>query len=340
MPLDQRSVVPSIPGIPAWGAVAVAVGASVLGIVVDSFGGNELTATFAALYVVGCVAAVLLVRHRGLFTAMAQPPLIVFFGVPLAYQFLTTDAGTSVKDIVLNVAIPLVNRFPLMITATILVLLIGGARLLLDRKPQRPARSQKQGKSQKQATSPASARSQQPAKPTRRRAEAAPAASATSREPEEMPESSPWRRPRSEPTSPRGSRSAASDRRERDAEPPRRTRAQEAPRRADRSAPPGRTPRENPRETSRRGIYAPVDATREPSHLREPATSYEQERSRERPKYDSPNYDAPNYDAPSYERPSYERRAYEPRTPTRRAGAENPALTPHPAPRVRYRDRD
>ncbi|MGU3431843.1 DUF6542 domain-containing protein [Actinomycetes bacterium M1A6_2h] len=314
VPLDQRSVVPSIPGIPAWGAVAVAVGASILGIVVDSFGGNELTATFAALYVVGCVAAVLLVRHRGLFTAMAQPPLIVFFGVPIAYQFLTDNAGTSIKDIVLNVAIPLVNRFPLMITATVLVLLVGGARLLLDRKPQRPVKS------------------------PRRRAEAKPAASSPSRSraPEEKSESSPWRRPRSEEAPSRGARAAGPDRRDRGTEVPRRTRAQDAPRRADRptrretdasfddglgqhsrTAQPGRTPREAPRESSRRGIYAPTEAAREPSHLREPAASYGQDRPRE-----------------------HERRGYEPRTTSRRVGADNPSLTPYPAPRVRYRDRD
>ncbi|GGG15209.1 membrane protein [Rhodococcoides trifolii] len=326
MPLDQRSVVPSIPGIPAWGAVAVAVGATVLGFVVDSFGGSELTSTFAALYIVGCLAAVLLVRHRGLFTAMAQPPLIVFFGVPIAYQFLTTDAGTSIKDIVLNVAIPLVNRFPLMISATLLVLLIGGARLLLDRKPQKPAKS-----------------------PRRRAETKPPATAAASRERvhEENSDASPWRRPRSEDAPPRGARSARSDRRERDAEAPRRTRAQDAPRtraqdaprRAERStsreadpsfgdgsgqhsrtSQPGRSPREQPRESSRRGIYAPTEATREPSHLREPATSYGQDRT--------------------WEPREHERRAYEPRTPSRRAGADNPALTPHPAPRVRYRDRD
>ncbi|WP_082517998.1 MULTISPECIES: DUF6542 domain-containing protein [unclassified Rhodococcus (in: high G+C Gram-positive bacteria)] len=135
VPLDQRSALPSVPGIPAWGAVAVAVGAVVLGFLVDAMRVGELSSTFAVLYVLGSLIAVVVVRHRGLFTAMVQPPIIMFLGVPLAYQLTTEDAGTSIKDVVLNVAVPLVDRFPLMLLTTLLVLGVGGARLALDRRP-------------------------------------------------------------------------------------------------------------------------------------------------------------------------------------------------------------
>lgn len=134
VPLDQRSALASVPGVPAWGAVAIAGGASFLGFVIDAARGTELTSAFACFYIIGVVAAVVLVRYRGLFTALVQAPLILFAAVPLAYQYFTENPGTGVKDILLNVAIPLVNRFPLMLLGTVLAIGIGGARIYLKRQ--------------------------------------------------------------------------------------------------------------------------------------------------------------------------------------------------------------
>ena len=134
MPALQRSILPTVPGVPAWSAVLVAVGCTLLGFLLDAGGDNtELTGTFSVLYVVGCVAAVLVVRMRGLFTTMVLPPLLLFFAVPLAYRQLS-DSGTGLKDILLNLAIPLVNRFPTMMIATALVVAIGAYRIAAYRK--------------------------------------------------------------------------------------------------------------------------------------------------------------------------------------------------------------
>ncbi|MGV9335502.1 DUF6542 domain-containing protein [Nocardia sp. NPDC003726] len=135
VPAPQRSILPSVPGIPVGAAILIAVACTFLGFLIDASGGGaELTGTFAALYVVGCVAAVAAVRYRGLFSTMVLPPLLLFVAVPLAYQQLTGRGATSMKDILLNLAIPLVNRFPTMMLATVVVLLIGGARIYLHRK--------------------------------------------------------------------------------------------------------------------------------------------------------------------------------------------------------------
>ncbi|CAM3153813.1 DUF6542 domain-containing protein [Prescottella defluvii] len=131
MPLDQRSALPTIPGVPAWGAVAVAAGLTFLGFAFDGMSGDELTSTFSTMYFLGCVLAVLAVRQRGLFTAVVQPPLLLFIAVPIGQQVLTDNAGTGLKDLAFNVAIPLVNRFPLMLAATVVVALIAGARTFL-----------------------------------------------------------------------------------------------------------------------------------------------------------------------------------------------------------------
>ncbi|WP_157124825.1 DUF6542 domain-containing protein, partial [Nocardia pseudovaccinii] len=135
VPAPHRSILPSVPGIPAGAAVLIAVACTFLGFLIDAHGeNNELTATFNTLYVLGCVAAVLAVRYRALFTAMVLPPLLLFVAVPLAYQQLTDGASNGLKDILLNLAIPLVNRFPIMALATVLVLAIGAGRILLHRR--------------------------------------------------------------------------------------------------------------------------------------------------------------------------------------------------------------
>ncbi len=134
VPLAQRSVVPTIPGVAAGVAVAIAVGCSFVGFLIDASGGSDLTRVFSVLYFLGCVAAVLAVRHRGLFTAVVQPPLLLFIAVPLAYQHFTEGGGASVKDILLNVAIPLVNRFPLMLVTTAATVIIGIVRFVLERQ--------------------------------------------------------------------------------------------------------------------------------------------------------------------------------------------------------------
>ncbi|MBF6252617.1 DUF6542 domain-containing protein [Nocardia farcinica] len=135
VPALQRSILPTVPGVPAWSAVLIAIGCTLLGFLLDARGDAvDLTSTFAVLYVVGCVAAVLAVRMRGLFTTLVLPPLLLFVAVPLAYQQLSGGGSTGLKDILLNLAIPLVNRFPTMMLATVLVLLIGGYRIVSYRR--------------------------------------------------------------------------------------------------------------------------------------------------------------------------------------------------------------
>ncbi|MGN2636031.1 DUF6542 domain-containing protein [Nocardia takedensis] len=141
VPAPQRSILPSVSGIPAGAAILIAVACTFLGFFIDANGGgDDLTGTFAALYVVGCVAAVCAVRYRGLFTAMVLPPLLLFLAVPLAYQQLTEGSSTGVKDILLNLAIPLVDRFPVMMLATSLVLALGGLRIYLHRNGENAAK--------------------------------------------------------------------------------------------------------------------------------------------------------------------------------------------------------
>ncbi|MGA9870666.1 MAG: DUF6542 domain-containing protein, partial [Rhodococcus sp. (in: high G+C Gram-positive bacteria)] len=177
VPLDQRSALATVPGVPAWGAVAIAVGATFLGFVIDAARGTELTSAFACFYIIGVVAAVVLVRYRGLFTALVQAPLILFVAVPLSYQYFTENPGTGLKDILLNVAIPLVNRFPLMLLGTVLALAVGAARVFAKRQashaPATTRRSVRDKPKPESNSKPASkSKPESKAKPTREREQA------------------------------------------------------------------------------------------------------------------------------------------------------------------------
>jgi hypothetical protein len=93
----------------------LAVTATAIGFAFDAgSGGKELTAVFSGAYVLGCVAAVLAVRHSGVFTAVIQPPLILFVSVPAAYFLFHGSSITGVRELVINCGYPLIERFPLM----------------------------------------------------------------------------------------------------------------------------------------------------------------------------------------------------------------------------------
>ncbi|MFI5719841.1 DUF6542 domain-containing protein [Nocardia sp. NPDC051750] len=134
VPAPQRSLLPTVPGVPAYAAVLIAAACTFVGFLIDALGDvTDLTGTFSAFYILGCLAAVAAVRFRGLFTTMVLPPLLLFVAVPIAYRQLTGSSTASLKDILLNLAIPLVHRFPPMMLATALVLIVAGIRIAMHR---------------------------------------------------------------------------------------------------------------------------------------------------------------------------------------------------------------
>ncbi|OBH08244.1 hypothetical protein A5696_20145 [Mycobacterium sp. E2699] len=124
---SHRSIHPNIPGVPWWAALVIAITATAAGYAIDA-GHKDLTHVFAACYIAGCVAAVLAVRQDGVFTAIIQPPLILFCAVPGAYWMFHGHKIGSLKDLLINCGYPLIERFPLMLGTAGVVLLIGLAR--------------------------------------------------------------------------------------------------------------------------------------------------------------------------------------------------------------------
>ncbi len=129
MPADHRSVHPRFAGVPWWGAVLVAVTATAIGFAFDAGSGDrELSSVFGFCYSVGCLLAVLVVQQAGLFTAVIQPPLILFVAVPGSYFLFHGGQLGGVKDLAINCGYPLIERFPLMLFLSAAVLLIGLGR--------------------------------------------------------------------------------------------------------------------------------------------------------------------------------------------------------------------
>lgn len=120
----HRSILPNVAGVPWWAALLVAISATVLGYAIDA-GHKDLTHVFAGCYIAGCVVAVLAVRQSGLFTAVVQPPLILFCAVPGAYWLFHEGRVKKLKDLLINCGYPLIERFPLMLGTAGVVLLIG-----------------------------------------------------------------------------------------------------------------------------------------------------------------------------------------------------------------------
>jgi hypothetical protein len=109
--------------------VLLAVTLTAVGFAYDAGSGDkELSMVFAATYVLGCIFAVLAVRQSGIFTAVIQPPLILFVAVPTAYFLFHGGQLGGIKDVAINCGYPLIERFPLMFFTSAAVLLIGMGR--------------------------------------------------------------------------------------------------------------------------------------------------------------------------------------------------------------------
>jgi hypothetical protein len=118
--------------------VLIAITATAIGFAYDAGSGSEeLSTVYAACYVLGCIAAVLAVRQAAVFTAVIQPPLLLFVSVPTAYFLFTGSQLSSPRNTAINCGYPLIERFPLMFFTSAVVLLIGIIRWCYGMSPRR-----------------------------------------------------------------------------------------------------------------------------------------------------------------------------------------------------------
>ncbi len=132
---DERPIIGTFRGVPWWAAV---VSASAWRLSPPSSTCSEqdtLGQIYQVGYLVGCVAAVCLVRRHSLFGPMVQPPLVFAVTAIGAYVFLGPPSNGGLKQLIFSVAIPLTSNFLTMATATGVTVAIGLFRLWRERDP-------------------------------------------------------------------------------------------------------------------------------------------------------------------------------------------------------------
>ena len=335
---DLRSAFPHRAGVPWWGAVVVAASATLAGMAIEAgFGRADLGIVFAMCYAAGCIGAALAVRQTSIFTAVVQPPLLLFVAVPLAYFLFHGSEFGGLKDILITCGYPLIERFPLMLFTSVAVLLVGMTRWFLAMSPA-------------SAVSAVSAGDADNPRPARFAGLSATLSSAFARSGTVARDNGVRRdRPRhgvdrssnaGRPRPPRRPPEPAPER-------PRQDRRRPVAARADIDGPVPR--RREPNGRSARGADAAMDPPRRrPRPVRDPGRSPEPQRRDPRYRRDDRDYPprpTRNGRLDPYEAPrGYPVRdpypPYPPSETVRRRGRGTPEGTHHPISRVRYRDAD
>ncbi len=169
-------MLPSVRGLPWWGAVLLATGVTGIGAAIDASNTDTLGAVFKFCYLMGCVLAALAVRRRALFTAAAQPPLIAFLvGVITLYGLSADQASSGLKSLIFKVLLPIANDFPWMATVFVVTLALVAGRWFFTggREQLAGKRGGRRAASSSAPTHTAANRAARPAKPRNRQTDPA-----------------------------------------------------------------------------------------------------------------------------------------------------------------------
>lgn len=121
------SVIPSVAGVPWYGAVLISLVFTVIGSVIA--GSNYDAGVPVVLWIfflAGTILAALAVRRHSVFTAMVQPPLI-------AAVVVFVGAKIFAGEQTLSAAVNVVKIFPMMLVATGVAVAIGLVRIATTR---------------------------------------------------------------------------------------------------------------------------------------------------------------------------------------------------------------
>lgn len=144
---DERSIFGKSRGLPWWGAVLLAFGLAAIAAAFDMQRQDSLGRVYQGAYIVGCLAAICLVRRSSLFGPMVQPPLVFAVTAVAAVVLLAPDTGGGgLKSLIFSVALPLTSNFPTMAGTTGATVAVGLFRMWRERDPDlgpRPGREER-----------------------------------------------------------------------------------------------------------------------------------------------------------------------------------------------------
>ncbi|MFT3714482.1 MAG: hypothetical protein QM774_00645 [Gordonia sp. (in: high G+C Gram-positive bacteria)] len=138
VPVDQRSVLPTVRGVPWYGVIAIAAVPTIIGAVIDALATGSLGWFYNILFFLGSIAAALMANRKGLFTAAVQPPLVAaIIGLLTLFGISASKNGTQgLKSVVLKMALPFANTFPCILAAFVIcVAIVLVRRYVLERGP-------------------------------------------------------------------------------------------------------------------------------------------------------------------------------------------------------------
>jgi hypothetical protein len=137
--MAERSLLPTVLGVPPIAAIGVAAVLTAVGVLVDLTRIGGVGTVFTICYITGCVLAVAWVRRSGLFGPMVQPPLLVAAAVPAVVLLAGSPRpGQGVTERLLVIGAPLVNAFPVMAWTTGIAVALGVLRMIVQRPLDEP----------------------------------------------------------------------------------------------------------------------------------------------------------------------------------------------------------
>lgn len=120
------------PGLRAVPALLLLVVIMILGIVVDSMRGEQLSTGFDLGIIIGSVAAILAVRRSSMFWVVVSPPIVYSLGAGISLY--ARSGGLHDRGVLIDAATNwLVYGFPAIAAASAAVLIIAGIRLIARR---------------------------------------------------------------------------------------------------------------------------------------------------------------------------------------------------------------
>lgn len=119
-------------GLAWWAALLVLFGIAAVGGIIDTASSGQIGGGFNIGIVVASLAAILLVRRSQMFPIVIAPPIV--YTVAAVLQLYLRSGGLSDKRVVFDAAANyLVYGFPAIASATAVVLIVGGVRLIIRR---------------------------------------------------------------------------------------------------------------------------------------------------------------------------------------------------------------
>jgi hypothetical protein len=119
-------------GLPGWAALLVLLAIAGIGGVIDTVSGSQVRGGFNIGIVVASVVAILLVRRSSMFPVVIAPPLV--YSLASASMLYVRSSGLKDRKVLFDGAANwLVYGFPAIATATAVVLIIAGIRLITHR---------------------------------------------------------------------------------------------------------------------------------------------------------------------------------------------------------------